>query len=325
MAAAGELKNINRKAIRQAIGAGTMSKNELARETGLSFPTISRAVDSLVAAGELLEKGIGNSTGGRCAGLYSANPLYRVILSFSLEADEIHWFISDLIGTCVEKGKELCSSDLLNSIGTLILRTQARYPQLGAVSMGIASIVRDGIVMESFGYGELRGVNLSEYLHHKSGLPSVVEEDMKIVATGFWARCSPPNQAPVCIYLGKMGIGGCAVLNGCPWHGTSAFAGEINYLPIEHNLEYAKTHFQGVDLVDYYSKVIRSYIALLNPDRIVLYQNERINEKIGEIRRKSAKDLPAHAVPLIELSYEFEEDYRKGLFVLGSRLLDGMF
>lgn len=323
MATAGELKRINRSVIRQTIcSKGTMSKNELAKETGLSFPTISRAVDSLVSTGELLEKGIGNSTGGRCARLYAVNPLFRVILSFSLETDEIQWFVSDLAENCVEQGKELCSADVLENIGTLILRIQARYPQLGAVAMGIASIVRDGVVMESFGYNELRGVNLSAYLHHISGLPSVAEEDMKIVATGFWARCGPPNKAPVCIYLGKMGIGGCVVLNGHPWHGTSSFAGEIYYLPIEHSMEYEKTHFKDADLVDYYARVIRSYIALLNPDRIVLYQNKLINDKIDAIRKESEKDLPPPAVPSIELSYGFEEDYRKGLFVFGNRLLD---
>ena len=321
MATAGELKSINRSVIRQVICAkGTMSKNELAKETGLSFPTISRAIDSLVSAGELLEKGISDSTGGRCAKLYAVNPLFRVILSFYLEADEIKWFVSDLTENCVEQGKELCSTDILKNIGTLILRIQARYPQLGAVVMGIASNVRDGVVMESFGYGELRGVNLSAYLHHISGLPSIAEEDMKIVATGFWARCSPPKKAPVCIYLGRMGIGGCAVLNGYPWHGTSSFAGEIYYLPIDHNLEYTKTQFKDADLVDYYYKVIRSYIAILNPDRIVLYQNELINGKIDEIRKKSEKDLPTNAIPLIEISYEFEEDYRKGLVVIGNRL-----
>lgn len=323
MANAGELKNINRSVIRQTIRAkGTMSKNELARETGLSFPTISRAVDSLVSEGELLEKGVGDSTGGRCAKLYAVNPLFRVILSFSLEADEIRWFVSDLSDTCIEQGTALCSADILNDIGTLILRIQARYPQLGAVAMGIAGNVCDGVVMESFGYGELRGVNLSAYLHHKSGLPSVAEGDMKIVATGFWARCSPPKKAPVCLYLGKMGIGGCIVIDGHPWRGTSAFAGELHYLPIEHNLEYAKTHFRGVDIVDYYSRIIASYIALWNPDRVILYQNELIDGKIDEIRKRSVQNLPPHVIPQIELSYGFEEDYRRGLFVFGDRLLD---
>ena len=322
MAAAGELKSINRSVIRQTICTkGTMSKNELAKETGLSFPTVSRAVDSLVSTGELLEKGIGNSTGGRCARLYAVNPLFRVILSFFLEADEIRWIVSDLAENRVEQGKERCSAEVLKNIGTLILRIQGRYPQLGAVVMGIASVVRDGVVMESFGYSELRGVNLSEYLHHISGLPSAAEEDMKIVATGFWARCTPPIKAPVCIYLGKMGIGACVVLDGHPWHGTSSFAGEVYYLPIEHSLEYTKTHFKGADIVDYYSRVIRSYIALLNPDRIVLYQDELINDKIDAIREASAKDFPPEVIPPIELSYKFEEDYRKGLFVFGDRLL----
>ncbi len=323
MADAGELKNMNTGAIRRILKAkGTMSKNELARETGLSFPTIGRAVDSMLSTGELLEKGAGTSTGGRCAQLYAINPLYRVITSLYLEAEELHWFISDLSGECVERGKEICDEGILKTIDTLIRRIQVRYPQLGAIAMGVAANVREGIMQRSFGYSELWGVNLSAYLNNISGLPCAVEGDMQIVSTGFWSRCIPPKKAVVCIYLGKMGIGGGAVIDGRAWHGASAFAGELHYLPIEHNMEYAQTHFKGADIVDYYSKIITSYIAILNPDRIILYDNELISGQANDIRIESVKNIPPHNIPQIEVSNEFEEDYRRGLFVFGNRLLD---
>lgn len=325
MADAGELKTINTSVIRHTLKAkGTMTKNALARETGLSFPTISRAVDSLLSAGELSEKGVGTSTGGRCAQLYAINPLYRVIMSLYLEAEDLHWFVSDLSGKSVEQGKEFCAAEILKTIDTLIWRIQVRYPQLGAITMGLAGNVCEGIIQQSFGYSELWGVNLSTYLHDISGLPCAVEGDMQIVSTGFWARCSPPKKAVVCIYLGKMGIGGGAVIDGHAWHGASAFAGELHYLPIEHNLEYAKTHFKGADLVDYYARIIGSYIAILNPDRMILYSNELIAGKIDEIRKESVKNFPPHTVPQIEVSYEFEKDYKRGLFVFGNRLLDSL-
>lgn len=323
MADAGELKSINRNAIRNILKInGTVSKNFLVRKTGLSFPTISRAVDLMVSIGELLENGAGCSTGGRRAQLYTLNPLYKVILSLCLESDDLRWFVSGLAGENIEHGTERCSAGILTSIRTLVMRVQVRYPQLGAIAMGFAGNVRQGIVMEVFGHDELRGVNLSAYLQTISGLPCAVEGDMQIVATGYWSRCADPPEAAVCIYLGNLCMGGGIIIHGHAWHGTSSFAGELHYLPVEHNPNGVHTHFEGVDIVAYYAKVIRSYIAILNPDRIVLYENEFLSGKIDDIRKASINQLPLHAIPQIALSCEFEEDYDKGLFTLGSRMIE---
>ncbi len=54
MADATGLRKINTELVRKALRqGGVMSKNDLARETGLSFPTVSRTVDALVRLGEL--------------------------------------------------------------------------------------------------------------------------------------------------------------------------------------------------------------------------------------------------------------------------------
>lgn len=322
MADAGEIKNINIDAVRSAMQKKrVMSKNELARETGLSFPTISRTVELLTAAGELEEKGPSGSTGGRCAQLYSINPLYKVTLCLRLETKELNWFVSDLLGGHLESGTELCTEGAVHTIDKLILRLQVRYPQLGAIAMGLSGTVHKGTVTESFGCDELRGVDLSTHFKNISKLPCAVEGDMHAVSTGYWSRCSHPPKAAACIYLGKSGIGSGIVIEGNAWHGASEFAGELHYLPIENNMEYAKTHFAGADMIEYYAKIIRSYAALLNPDRVVLYGNDFIAGKTDEIRKLCAQNLPTHAIPQIEVSDEFNEDYEEGLYVLANRLL----
>ena len=86
MADAGRLKQVNMTLIREAMrGGGEHSKNELARRTGLSFPTVSRIVDDLVEAGEAKETGTAASTGGRCAKQYALDPAYRLFLCLRLE------------------------------------------------------------------------------------------------------------------------------------------------------------------------------------------------------------------------------------------------
>lgn len=85
--------------------------------------------------------------------------------------------------------------------------------------------------------------------------------------------------------------------------------GELHYLPIEHNLEYAQNHFAGADMSDYFTKVICGCAALINPDRVVLYADPRLADKASQICVSCAQVLPEQAMPVIELSRSFEQDY----------------
>ena len=55
-------------------------------------------------------------------------------------------------------------------------------------------------------------------------------------------------------------------------------------------------------MVAYYMQVIRAYAALLNPDRVVLYDDPLISGKAERIRNACAQTLPPQALPVIELS-----------------------
>lgn len=78
MADAGMLKQINLQKIRDAfLMGGPFSKTELAEKTGLSFPTVGKIVDEMVAARQLQIAGTGSSSGGRCSRIYQYNADYR--------------------------------------------------------------------------------------------------------------------------------------------------------------------------------------------------------------------------------------------------------
>lgn len=199
---------------------------------------------------------------------YRLNPQYRLFLCLRLEQDTLHWFVCDLDGTPLEQEQQTCSGDVRELLDTLLMRVRARYPRLAAVVLGFAGTMHNGIVTESFGYPELRGVSLSAYLHDKTGLPCMAASDMQVVAAGYAAQYTPAPKAAVCIYIGKLGAGAGIVLDGKAWGGAAGFAGELHYLPIEHNLEYAQNHFAGADMSDYFTKVICGCAALINPDRV---------------------------------------------------------
>lgn len=324
MADAGAIKNMNIDAVRRALHRrGPLSKSELAYETGLSFPTISRTIDILTLSGELLEKGLDNSTGGRCAKIYTVNPLFSTFLLLRLEGREINWFVNNLVGEKIDGGMQECKEGLLHAIDLLIEKMQVRYPQLGAVVLGVAGIINNGMVIILKDCEELWGVNLLTHIQDKFKLPTVVINDMKAAAAGYWSRhTSQPTGATVCMYLGKNGIGTSIVINGTVWHGANEFAGEITYLPIEENTnQRAENDFSTIDMIDYYGKIIQSYTALLNPERIVLYENKYISNRIDSIRKFCVKSLPPTSIPQMEISREFTLDYECGLSSIAFNLL----
>ena len=214
---------------------------------------------------------------------YRLNPQYRLFLCLRLEQDTLHWFVCDLDCTPLEQEQQTCSGDVRELLDTLLMCVRARYPRLAAVVLGFAGTMHNGIVTESFGYPELRGVSLSAYLHDKTGLPCMAARDMQVVAAGYAAQYTPAPKAAVCIYIGKLGAGAGIVLDGKVWGGAAGFAGELHYLPIKHNLEYAQNHFAGADMSDYFTKVICGCAALINPDRVVLYADPRQADKASQI------------------------------------------
>lgn len=321
MADAGELRQLNTDAVRRCLQAGsTMSKNQLARQTGLSFPTVSRTVDALVEQGVVLAQGVDNTTGGRNAQLYAINPTHTVTLSLRLEAGHLRWFISDLAGHTLAEDEVRCESGALQALEAMLKQTRASYPQLGAVAMGIDGTVNDGVVIETFGHTELRGIDLRQFVQGLVGVPVQVENDMSMAAAGYYARCADPPKAAVCIYLGSCGIGSGIVLNGSVWYGVTGYAGEIHWLPLRGTMPLHGN--AGEDAAEYYAQLICAYAAVLNPSRVVLYENSFIRGQLDDIRRRCAGVLPAAAIPQIEISTGFGADYEAGLIALAQKLLD---
>jgi galactitol-specific phosphotransferase system IIB component len=139
---------------------------------------------------------------------------------------------------------------------------------------------------------------------------------MKLAANGYCSRYKKHTlESIVCLYLGKNGMGSSMMINGSVWHGANEFAGELYYIPIEENsLKKSENDFTKINLIEYYAKIIQSYTAIINPNRIILYENNYIINKIDEIRKLCVKSLPPISIPEIEISQEFILDYEYGLY-----------
>lgn len=314
MAKAGNLRQLNTQSIRASLTKEPMTKKEIALITGLSFPTVSKTIDQLVESNEVREKGLEQSTGGRCAMQYEINPDYGFSLLLRLEGDQIDWSVHNRIGQKMKERTEHIEHSPLQTIDLIITSVKKEFSALCTLIIGIAAMVNQGTITGAFSWTELQNLELSSTCEKKYELPTVLVNDMKSAAAGYWTQhAQEKRSATVCIYLGENGIGACAVLEGKVLHGFSEFAGELHYLPIdEHNREYATKGFESVDIIEYYGKIIQSYTVILNPERIVLYQNHYIENKLAQIKAYCKNRLPESCLPGIEISNHFQADYVYG-------------
>ena len=160
-------------------------------------------------------------------------------------------------------------------LDTLLMRVRARYPRLAAVVLGFAGTMHNGIVTESFGYPELRGVSLSAYLRDKTGLPCMAARDMQVVAAAT-RRSTRPHRKPSCVFTSASW----AQAQVSCWTERSGAVPQA--LPVNYT------------------------ICRLNT--------------ISNTRRITLQALPEQAMPVIELSRSFEQDYTRGLFTLAKKM-----
>ncbi|WNS46724.1 ROK family protein [Paenibacillus sp. MMS20-IR301] len=74
---------------------GTVSKQTLLDESGLTISTLTRILDELLSAGLLLEVGFGESTGGRRPTLYETNPAYAYLLGLEISRTRARLVLTD--------------------------------------------------------------------------------------------------------------------------------------------------------------------------------------------------------------------------------------
>lgn len=325
MANSGTIKSINIKSVLKTLNEHeSITKSDIAKYTGLSFPTVSTVIEHLIYKNEVNEVGVEDSIGGRCAKKYSLNPMYVVSLLLYLEGNKLNWIVSDFCRNKIASGNLNCKDRILEEMDEIIYSIKSSYSQLASIVIGVASNVNNGKIMSHIEYKELQGVNITELFEEKYGIPVIIENDMNIAIRGYWDRHSSNDiEVIVNIYIGDNGMGASMIINGKVLKGKSNFAGELHYLPIcDDNIKYAKEGFGESDIVEYYGKVIQSYVSLINPNLIVLYNNVYIKGKLEDIKNYCKVRIPEEAMAKIILSDEFKEDYEFGLSMMASELIN---
>src|SRR4051812_36067839 len=128
------LRTLNQGALMQRLReAGPLSRAQLARDTGLSKPTVSQALAELETAGLVRSVGLAAPSRGRTALLYEPDPTAGYVVGIDIGRAWIRIAVADLTGTI------LARSDTPNRARTAaaVVRTVAREARATVKQAGI--------------------------------------------------------------------------------------------------------------------------------------------------------------------------------------------
>lgn len=310
------------------------TKVELSDKLGISFPTISKFLTQMEKDGELISIGLDDSSGGRRAKRYRYNPEYMLGLAIFLERTETNYIVFNCKGEIKEAGN---TSSLLVDVD-LTLLTQCvekiieKFPKIGSIAVGVPGSVNNGRIIYIPGYKHLENFDMKGYLENQFSIPVAIENDMNAAVLGYHdSNGKKKNESLIYLYSGQNGPGAGIMVNGAVVRGSTNFSGEVSFVPQYDDRNFRQalkngnvTHRAFIceeHEIDAISRLVASFVAIINPHTIIFCDDEVNQNSINEISKQSSKYIPPEHLPELIIS-DWKQDY---LFGLQSLSLEGMF
>lgn len=313
------VKNVNESMIsRYIIDKTRFTKQEVAKETGLSFPTVGKIIDSFLQRQIVLDLGIDTSAlGGRKPKLYCINKTFAYGITMFFDETTFYCEIINAIGNPIEKfTKKVNANGYLSTIKEIVSQKITENPKIISLAIGVHGGVAEGKILYIDGYDELVNCDLKQILEREYDLDVSVENNMRTVVYGMADRQEiMQEETVVCLQIAPNGPGCGILVNGKPLSGFAGLVGEVGYLPVygTKNLQtVALSHFEHTDVLDYFARLVTSVCVFLNPRQITIYKNEYV-DNAELLRSKCAEYLPDIAIPEIIFSSNYQTDFMFGL------------
>jgi predicted NBD/HSP70 family sugar kinase len=220
---------------------GAASRAQLARETGLSKPTVSSALASLETAGLVHEVGTHAPERGRTAVLYAPDPAAGHALGVDIGRGWLRVAVADLDGTLVARTDVRNRARTSAALADLVVDT-ARQVIAGS-GVDPAEVVH-GVVGTPGVYDEKRRrvryamhlpgwgrAGLVDRMREELGVPLEVHNDANLAALGEYTYGAGAGSRLFAYILIGTGLGMGVVSEGRLFTGAHGLAGEIGFLP----------------------------------------------------------------------------------------------
>ena len=241
------MRAINRFAILHAIrDAGTISRVDLARRTGLSQAAVTGITADLLGEGMLLEQPGGRSEGGRRPVPLALNPVGAYTVGVHLSVDQASVVLMDLqAGIREVYSKKIAPDDnaaeriaeiVVESIQTCLWQADFTKKQISGIGVAIPGLIdsRTGFIHYVPNYG-WNDIALADLLRERMGVPVYVENSANTLAIfEQWFGIGRGIDNFLLITT-EHGIGAGLVLDGKLYRGSRGIAGEFGHTVIDVN------------------------------------------------------------------------------------------
>jgi predicted NBD/HSP70 family sugar kinase len=236
------LKDLNERTVLEAIRASApISRAEISRRVGISKPTVSLALQSLLAAGLVRETehdGGGPSYG---ATFFEPEPEAAFVLGLDLGARFVRGAVCDLNGEVrARQDVELVEPtvavayDAIESLVNSLLEGLER-DAVDSVVLGVPGAVDGKAINLAINVTGLEDGDFASTVAARLDLPLAIENDINLAALGEqWRGIARGVDDFVFLSIGT-GLGAGVVLRGELHRGAHGMAGELDYLRVGMN------------------------------------------------------------------------------------------
>jgi predicted NBD/HSP70 family sugar kinase len=204
---------------------GPNTRPQLARDAGLSQPTVFSTLANLELAGLVRPTKKSDEAGGRPALVYEADPTAGSIMAIDIEAERLRVVVADLNGRELSRVEAKVSARAVKTFADKFAELSAEAASKAGV--GLAAITC-GVVSARAG-----AAHLVDAVRIASGFDLAVENDFNLAALGEFAEGVGTGTSPfVYLHIGAtVGLG--LIVDGRVYRGYSGMAGQIGALPTE--------------------------------------------------------------------------------------------
>ena len=235
------MKSTNTRLILKKIHQhGSVSRVQIAKETGLTAATVTNLTAELISLGIVVEAETGASSGGRKPIMLKLNSADYGICCVYISPDYIELAITDfgansLYYNCVSASSRSDPQEtvkvIVDEYAKAISVTDRKVVAMGVGLHGIVDNV-EGVSVFAPNL-EWRNVPIAAMLRNYIDVPVFVDNDVKLMANGeMWYGVAKGVSDFVYLYVGD-GIGGAIVINGKVYRGIDNGSGEIGHCTVD--------------------------------------------------------------------------------------------
>lgn len=239
----GKKSSIQRRLLGQFIAQGSSTIPELSKSMGVSLPTITNALNELMAMGFVREVGKKDNSTGRIPMLYDLIPTSGYFIGVNPETDSLALATSDFCGNLITPKIKVAykyenSPENLEKLAGIITDYIAGLSidkeDIFEICVNVAERV-DPFEGKAYNMFTFLNNSLSEELTKKIGLPTCIENDTRSMAYGEHVKGCSKGLKDVVFVNVSWGLGIGIIIDGKVYYGKSGYSGEFGHMPTYNN------------------------------------------------------------------------------------------